>query len=172
MEIMAVIDLILIGFVILFSLIGLWIGFVRGALYLLTLVSAGVVALLFTSNMSVWLTDYISIAPLRIAVSFIILYVAVTILGAIVSTLIAYVISKSGLSGLNRAIGLVFGGACGVVLICTFVVVGNYLPYSSDTWWVESQLIPHIQVIAEMLKQYLPSSIDEIKTLNLAEFGR
>jgi len=169
---MAVIDLILIGFVILFSLIGLWIGFVRGALYLLTLVSAGVVALLFTSNMSVWLTDYISIAPLRIAVSFIILYVAVTILGAIVSTLIAYVISKSGLSGLNRAIGLVFGGACGVVLICTFVVVGNYLPYSSDTWWVESQLIPHIQVIAEMLKQYLPSSIDEIKTLNLAEFGR
>lgn len=169
---MAVIDLILIGLVILFSLVGLWVGFVRGALYLLTLVSAGVVALLFTSNMSVWLTDYISIAPLRIAVSFIILYVAVTILGTIVSSLIAYVISKSGLSGINRAIGLVFGSACGVVLICMFVVVGNYLPYSSDTWWLESQLIPHIQVIAEMLKQYLPSSIEEIKTLNLAEFGR
>ncbi|VAW84221.1 hypothetical protein MNBD_GAMMA16-1490 [hydrothermal vent metagenome] len=169
---MTTIDLILIGLVTLFSLIGLWVGFVRGALYLLTLVAAGVVALLFTSNMSVWLTDYISIAPLRIAVSFIVLYVAVTILGAIVSSLIAYVISKSGLSGVNRAIGLVFGGACGVVLVCMFVVVGNYLPYASDAWWLESQLIPHIQVIAEMLKQYLPSSIEEVKTLNLAEFGR
>jgi len=169
---MATVDLILIGFVTLFSVIGLWIGFVRGALYLLTFVSAGIIALLFTSNMSVWLADYISIEPLRIAVSFIILYITVTILGTIVGSLIVYVISKSGLSGINRAIGLVFGGACSVVLICMFVVVGDYLPYSSDAWWLESQLIPHIQVIAEILKQYLPSGTEEVKTLSLTGFGR
>lgn len=165
---MSTIDLALIGVVILFSLIGLWIGLVRGALYLLTLVSAGLIAILFTSNMSVWLTDYISIEPLRIAASFIILYVAVTVLGGIVSSLIAHVIARTGLSGINRMLGLFFGSACGLVLVCVFVLVGHYLPYSSDAWWLESQLIPQLQVVAEMLKQYLPASIEEVKKFDLS----
>ncbi|MFT5813499.1 MAG: membrane protein required for colicin V production [Psychroserpens sp.] len=140
------------------ALISLVRGFVKEAISLIVWISAFFVASSFYLNLSTLLTN-ISDQLLRNAASIAILFIATLILGALVNYIIGQFVSKTGLSGTDRVLGIVFGALRGVLIIAVVLFfMDAFTPVSSSLWWQSSQLVPEFTLIVEWFFEYLKQS--------------
>mgnify|MGYP005990678171 FL=1 len=140
------------------ALISLVRGFVKEAVSLIVWISAFFVASTFYLNLSTLLTN-ISDQLLRNAASIAILFISTLILGALVNYVIAQLVSKTGLSGTDRVLGIVFGALRGVLIIAAVLFfMDAFTPASSSSWWQNSQLVPEFTLIVEWFFEYLKQS--------------
>ena len=140
------------------ALISLVRGFVKEAVSLIVWISAFFVASSFYLNLSTLLTN-ISDQLLRNAASIAILFITTLILGALVNYIIGQLVSKTGLSGTDRVLGVVFGALRGVLIIAAVLFfMDAFTPASSSTWWQNSQLVPEFTLIVEWFFEYLKQS--------------
>ncbi len=150
------VDYVIIGIITLSALISLMRGFVREALSLLVWVVAFWIAWAFFRELALQL-DVISVPSVRLGVSFAILFVTTLVLGALVNFLAGQLVEKTGLSGTDRLIGVVFGAARGALLVAVLVWLAGLTPFPNDPWWQESRLIVFFQELAVWLKSLLPA---------------
>ena len=136
-------------------------GFVKEALSLLTWVTAFVIARLFTDALATVLTDYIQTPSFRIVSAFGILFILTLIVGALVSNLVSLLVEATGLSGTDRILGMGFGLARGALLVVVLVALLGETPAVLDTWWKESELIPHF-VLMETWSKEVASEIGQL----------
>jgi membrane protein required for colicin V production len=135
------------------SLIGLYRGFIKEALSLLTWAVAFVVAMSFRDPMSLLLVDAIDTPSVRQMAAFAILFVATLIVGAMVNYLVSELVRMTGLSGTDRLLGMMFGVARGVVVVLAIVIlVPPLVAIDQDAWWQQSKLIPHFQAMEDWAK--------------------
>ena len=140
------------------ALISLVRGFVKEAVSLIVWISAFFVASTFYLNLSTLLTN-ISDQLLRNAASIAILFISTLILGALVNYVIGQLVSKTGLSGTDRVLGIVFGALRGVLIIAAVLFfMDAFTPASSATWGQNSQLVPEFTLIVEWFFEYLKQS--------------
>lgn len=152
--------------VILFStLISLVRGFVKELISLVTWVVGFWLAFRFSGFLAKVLTDYISSQPIRVIVSFVAIFIVILIFGAIANFLISLILVKTGLSGTDRIIGMIFGFARGVLLIGVIILLLATTAFIKETWWQKSILIPHFQVIVDWLHGVLPQKFQELSAL-------
>ena len=52
-----------------------------------------------------------------------------------------------------------FGIARGAVLVVVVVLMLGLTPFPRDAWWRESRLLPHVVVLAERARAWLPERI-------------
>jgi len=140
-------------------LISLWRGFTKEALSLAGWVVAAWVALTFSDNLQLLLEPHISAPSIRLVVAFAILFVATLFLAGLVNYLAGQLIRKTGLSGTDRMIGVLFGVARGVLVVAVLVLVAGMTPMPQDPWWRDSQLLHYFQDIAIWIRQFLPDDI-------------
>jgi len=140
-------DWVIIAILAISALFSVRRGFVKEALSLVTWVSAFVVARLFSGAMAVVLEKYIETPSVRIASAFALLFVLMLILGAIVSNLFEMLVSATGLSATDRVLGMGFGVARGGLVVVVLVALAAQTPAIEDTWWGQSQLIPHFALM-------------------------
>lgn len=152
------VDYVIIGIIALSALISLMRGFVREALSLVVWVAAFWIAWTFFRELALHL-EMIDPPSLRLGVSFGILFLTALVLGALVNFLVGQLVDKTGLSGTDRLIGVVFGAARGVLLVAVLVLLAGLTPFPNDPWWQESRLIPFFQEVALWLKSLLPTDI-------------
>lgn len=148
--------LAMIGLSVFISLIR---GFVREALSLATWVVAFWVALSFGSDLGPGLSPYIAHEHLRVIMAFAILFVITLVLGTLVSVLITQVIRKTGLSGMDRLLGVFFGAARGGLLVALLILSASLFAANKEEWWKTSLLIPKVMPMATWLKGYLPENV-------------
>lgn len=118
-------------------------GFVREAMSLVVWAAAVVVAMSFYQSLAPLWGDLISSPSLRLVASWLALFVAVLIVGGLVSYLLAKLIQTTGLSGTDRFLGIFFGFARAAVLVLVVLIaLPEMLPVDEDRWWRESLLIP------------------------------
>lgn len=149
-------DWFLLGALVVSILIGVLRGFTREVLGLLSWILAIVAALLFAPAAEGWLTPHIATPSLRIAASYAVVFFAALLLGAIVTSVIAMLVRKSPLSGVDRVIGGGFGLVRGVLIAVLLVWVVGLTPARQDPWWGQSQLIPPLDRLAGGFKRWLP----------------
>jgi membrane protein required for colicin V production len=142
-------DWLIIAIIVISSLISLKRGFIKEALSLVTWVAAFIVARLFTDNLSVLLADYIDTPSARIVAAFALLFIMTLFAGALLNKMVCALVIATGLSGTDRALGMIFGIARGGVLIVVMVTLLGMSPVIQDHWWRESTLIPHFLLMEE-----------------------
>lgn len=131
----------------------------REAFSLLAWIVAVAVAIHFSRDFSTYFTSVISLPSARIAASFIILFLVTLILGGLLNFLLAELVEKTGLSGTDRLLGLLFGIARGAVVIAVLVMLGGLTPLPEDPWWNEAQLIQPFESLAIWLRGFIPDSM-------------
>ena len=134
-------------------------GFVREALSLASWIIAFWVGISFSKYLAVFLSPYISHPTVRIAASFFILFAISLLIGAMVSYLITQIVQKTGLSGTDRMLGIVFGMGRGALVIALLVLITGLSTMPKETWWKASVLIPHFKPMAIWLKDFLPDNL-------------
>lgn len=163
---MAWVDLAIVGIIALSALVGFTRGLLREVLSFVVWLGAVFVAWTFHKELALELTRWISSPSIRLGAAFLILVFAVLVLGAILGHLLSLVVDKTGLTGTDRVLGVVFGAARGAVLVAMLVFLGALTPLPEDDWWQGSAFIGRFQVLAErILDQIPPEAMDKLKNL-------
>ncbi|MBB6248702.1 CvpA family protein [Rhodanobacter sp. A1T4] len=152
-------DCIILGVLALSVLIGLFRGLVAEVLSLVIWVVAFWATWAFGPIVSAQLAHAITSVPLRTFVSYGICFVLVLILGAVIRFTIRRLIWSSGLSGVDRMFGTVFGFVRGVLIVAVLVFLVGLTGFTKESWWRESTLAPQFQGLASWLGQEVPTSI-------------
>lgn len=150
------------GIVIIFvisSLISLIRGFVKESISLASWALAFWVAYSFSPQAAGLVPASIETPSLRLAIGFGVLFVATLIAGALVNFLVSTLVQRTGLSGTDRALGMVFGMLRGAVIVAVLVLLAGLTPLPQDPWWKESMLLGHFESLAVWLRDMLPSDV-------------
>jgi membrane protein required for colicin V production len=158
------IDVVIISLVALSAILSLFRGFVKEALALITWLVALWVAMAFYEELATWLSQWIAVPSAQKVTAFGILFVSVLLLGAIVNYLAGKLVDKTGLTGTDKLLGMVFGIARGAVIVAILVLLAGLTPVPQDPWWQESQFLGYFEELAMWIRDFLPSEIaDNIK---------
>ena len=137
------VDYIFIVVVILSAIFSLFRGFVREVLSLLGWAASLWVAMQFSESASMMLEGLITSPVMRHAVTFTGLLITVMVLCSVLSRFIAKLVHLSGLTALDRMIGVVFGVLRGAVVVMVLVLVGNMSPLANTSIWQSSTIVPY-----------------------------
>ena len=124
-------DLVVIGVVVLSAGIGTVRGLAREVLSLMIWISAFLGAFYFGPLVDDWMDLDWGFADIA---GYIVVFVAVLMLGSLAKNLMARLLEATGLTGLDRTLGLAFGGARGL-LICLVVLVAARPFAEHADWW-------------------------------------
>ncbi len=156
---MPIIDIVILVTIFISLLIGMLRGFFRETLSLVSWVLAFWAAFVFAEPGAQYFVSYISNPSLRVVASFVSLF----ILTLLVATLISYMIYKlffvSGLSGIDRMLGALFGIARGVALIAIVALFARLTALPQKQWWLESTLMEHLMPVTETIRNILPDNL-------------
>ncbi len=155
------VDYLIIGIILLSSGISIIRGFIKEVLSLASWALSFWVALMFYPHVATLLADYIATPSIRLFAAFASLFLVTLILGALVNHLISQLVEKTGLTGTDRALGVIFGLVRGVAIVSLLVLLAGATPMPSDTWWQNSLLLEHFENLAVWLRDFLPADIAE-----------
>ena len=143
------------------TLISLVRGFVREAFSLAVWLVALWVAWSFFRELSDHLVPWIETPSLRLGAAFCVLLLVTLVVGGLVNFLMVQLVERTGMSGTDRLIGMIFGFARGVLLVAALVLLAGLTPFPEDPWWHESELVPYFEELALWVRGLLPADIAE-----------
>ena len=149
------------------SLISIKRGFVREALSLLGWVVALVVSRMFVDELAALLANVVESPQWRVGLSFTILFGGTLVCFALFNHLVNEFIRMTGLSGLDRVLGMIFGIIRGLILVVVILSIGRIFAF--DDLWSKSEFVSYFDPVIEMAGQLVkdltanPESIDVLK---------
>ena len=161
---MSWLDLVILGIIALSALISLIRGFVKESISLLSWIAAGIVAFRYFSAMAELLEPYLADPTIRNMAAFAVLFISTLIIGAIINFIMSQLVSKTGLSGTDKVLGVVFGGARGVLIVTMIVLLASLTPMPEAQWWQDSAMVGFFQQLAEWVKGIIPA--DAVESFN------
>ena len=153
------IDVVILALIALSAILSLFRGFVREAVALVTWLVALWVAMAFYEDLAAILSQWISLPSAQRITAFAVLFICVLLLGAIVNFLASKLVNKTGLTGTDKLLGIVFGVARGGVIVAILVLLAGLTPLPQDPWWQDSQMLGYFQELAMWMRSYLPNEI-------------
>ncbi|MEZ5863933.1 MAG: CvpA family protein [Geminicoccaceae bacterium] len=154
-------DIIVAGIILLSTLLALSRGAVREILGLLSWIGAIVVAVYAFAPVRPMVTDAIGNELLADAATVAIVFFVPFLVLKIVTGLIGRAVSGSFLGPLDKLLGVVFGAARGVLIVCAAYLVGTAIiaKEQQPDWIMDAKLQPSVANGADWLAQFLPPGI-------------
>lgn len=154
------VDFVIIGIIAISVIVSFFRGFLREALSLLVWGLAIWLSIVYYADVEPLLpSGYGLPSTVRLVLAGILILLGVLIIGGIVTWIIGSIFDKTGMSGTDRVIGILFGALRGVVLVVIIVLLVSFLPFKDEPWWKESQVVPHFTEMAEWLRVRLPDEV-------------
>ncbi len=152
-------DGVILGVLALSVLIGLFRGLVAEVLSLAIWIAAFWATWAFGPLVSAQLEHAITMPTLRNAVGYGACFVIVLIIGALIRFAVRRLIWSSGLSGVDRMFGMLFGFLRGVLIVAAMVFLMGLTGFTREPWWQQSALVPQFQSVAAWLGQAIPANV-------------
>ncbi|MCC7412068.1 MAG: CvpA family protein [Gammaproteobacteria bacterium] len=134
-------------------------GFLREVLSLLAWVAAFWVAFAFTDRAAAWFEGAVTVPSGRSVLGFVTRFVGTLLAVGVVNFVIARLVDKTGLSGTDRLLGLLFGLARGLVVVTVLVLVAGLLRVPAAPWWQGSTLIQPFEGFALWTIAHMPPDL-------------
>jgi len=150
------IDIIILAILFVSTAISFLRGFVKEVLSLAIWVAALWVSIHFSVHVAILLEAQIQNESARFIAAFIGLFVATLIVGSLANVLFSQLIKKTGFSGTDRMIGLIFGFVRGGLIVSVVVMIVSMTSIPQEVWWKESILLAHFQEFANWMESYFP----------------
>jgi len=157
------IDYVLLAVLVLSSIVGLFRGIIKEGLSLVSWVAAIWCGWRFGAAAGAALPHIVDSQVIQMWFGRIVVLVTILIVGGLLGWLLSYLTDKSGLSGTDRLIGMVFGLGRGIVLAGLVVIVLQMAGFDRDSWWKESRLIPYAAPVAALLRQKAQGEIKRLQ---------
>ncbi len=152
------IDITILVIIGISTLISLTRGFVKEALSLAIWIAAFFIAKFFYLDLATLFTG-INDTMLRNAAAVAVLFIATLIVGSVVNYLIGRLVESTGLTGTDRLLGGIFGALRGILIVAAILFfMDSFTGLSDETWWEESELIPHFGIVIQWFFEFLESS--------------
>ena len=137
-------------------LLGVFRGFSREILNLLTWVLAFFLSWLLGAWAADLLHGYIAQSAVRTAVAHAGLFMAGLLAGSLITHFFTDWVRNSVLNEMDRTLGGGFGFLRGLFIVSTFMLVAGTMGASKDRWWQSSLFIPHLEWMADGLGHITP----------------
>lgn len=159
-------DLIIIGVIGLSALTGLFRGAVKEIIALGIWIVAIWMGYNYSKSLTPWLQSYISDQSARTVVAFLIILFGVLLAGGIINTILSFMLRRTGLSGMDKILGMVFGFARGVFIVSLILatVKMTSLPYEQYT--ANSALCAQLNPVINWISGYFPAFINRVKSVD------
>lgn len=164
-------DWLILAVVVISGGISLFRGFIREAISLVAWVSAFIITSRFYEALAPKLT-FFSDSIVRNTVACIILFAATLIVVGLCGTILRSLITKVGLSGTDRLLGVAFGVLRGVLIVCVILAllqIGfklHILSFVADSpFYRDSLFIPELQRIVNWFFVYGPNTPEAVADL-------
>lgn len=133
-------DLVFIGIIAVSVVISLVRGFVREVISIVVWAAAFWISIRFARILATYLEGLVASPTIRLVAAFAGLFIATLLLGAIINYLAGQLVGRTGLSGTDRALGVVFGGLRGGLIVGLLVLMAGLTSIPQETWWRQSRL--------------------------------
>ncbi|CAM2876804.1 MULTISPECIES: CvpA family protein [Vibrio] len=151
-------DIVILSVIGLSALISLVRGFAKEALSLIIWCGAFFIASQYYAKLAVYFTN-IKDDLIRNGAAIAALFVATLVVGAIVNYVISQLVQKTGLSGTDRVLGVVFGALRGVLIVAAALFfVDTFTALPSSEWWKSSQLVPEFSRVIAPLFEHIQAT--------------
>ena len=166
---MPIIDLIIAVAITISIIVGLVRGFIKEAISIAALVIAVWAALYFGPVVGDVSESWLSSEEMQTWFGRILVFAIILSIGGLLGWGLSKLIRLSVLSGMDRFLGSLFGAVRGVLLVSLCILGGQFSGFSNDNWWLESRVIPHLDVIAQWIAEMAPQGLDLITPEDVAD---
>ncbi|KLN62991.1 MULTISPECIES: CvpA family protein [Vibrio] len=151
-------DIVILGVIGLSALISLVRGFAKEALSLVIWFGAFFIASQYYAKLAVYFTN-IQDEMVRNGAAIAALFIATLVVGALVNYVISQLVQKTGLSGTDRVLGIVFGGLRGVLIVSAgLFFMDAFTSFPDSQWWKGSQLVPEFSRVIAPFFEHLQAT--------------
>jgi membrane protein required for colicin V production len=152
-------DGVILAILVLSILIGLMRGLIAELLSLVVWIAAFWLASTFGADVGDLFRNSISLPMARVSLGYGICFFGVLLLGAILRYATRRLLWSTGLSGIDRVLGIVFGFLRGALVVTLIVFLVGLTGLTRESWWQQSVLLPQFQGTAAWLGQNIPASV-------------
>lgn len=152
------IDILILAVFAISILIGLWRGLMAELLSIVVWIAAFWITWAFGPVVANFLKPWISMESARMFAGYTLCFVLIMVVGAVLRGIFRRVLWSTGLSGLDRVMGMLFGFIRGVLLVSLLVFLVGFTGLTNQSWWRKSTLLPQFQGVAIWLGQRVPAS--------------
>lgn len=151
-----ILDIGIIVLILLSTIVGLVMGFIKEFLTLGALLLAFALAVIYADALTPEIPFARDSELMRWGISFAVIFIGSLIVGLIVSGLLSSVVTRLGLGGFDHVLGTIFGFALGVMVITSIVLVLMPSSLSKQAAWQDSRLMPYFEESAVWVKDAIP----------------
>ncbi len=158
---MTAFDYVVITIVAASVVIGLWRGVVGEIIALVAWVLAFFAAKWWSDDVARVLLTGINDPALRIVAAWVVVFVVVLLLMALLRLAVHGLLKALGLSITDRLLGILFGTARGLAIVLALVIVGGMTSVPKEKWWGEAYFSAPLETAVLAGRPWLPPEVSK-----------
>ena len=153
---MSALDLTLLAIIGVSTLFGLMRGFIGALASVLAWLLAGWAAFHYGAEVAAWLSDDGPPGSADLLGGYALAFVGVMVVVGVTGWLVRKMVKSVGLSGVDRALGLVLGFLRGALVACIVLMLVAFTDMPREPEWKRSSVVPVLLPGAQWLSRWLP----------------
>ena len=156
-----ILDISIIVLILLSTVVGLVMGFIKEFLTLGALLLAFGLAVVYAPMLTPEIPFARDNELLRWGASFGVIFIGSLMVGLLISGLLSKAVERLGLGGFDHVLGAIFGFILGTMVITSIVLVVLPSSLPQQAAWKNSRLMPFFQNTATWVKDSIPDNLTE-----------
>ena len=153
----AMVDIVILAVMAISLVFGLFRGLLRELLSLVSWVLAFWIAYRYSANVAEIIDRALQNPTLSQAVSAVLVFVIALVALMVLTSLIAKVFKATGLAGIDRILGGLFGLGRGVVILLAALILASHTGAVEQDWYNASTIIPMFDRALDWMAAYAPA---------------